>query len=333
MAGLYGTAPPRPRGGSSFKAWKPWAPPKMSQFGMGGTPQAMSAGQAPNTGDSNPWDLGGPDTGVPGGAGGTLQDEINAGNVPWIPSLGDIGYTAPQIGDTSGGTDWGALIGGDYEVQAAEAAMGAGMARRRGDFQAQLRQAMIDLGLTDMTKLGSFGKYIDKDTIQKAIDNKYSATAQSAQSAQRATAQSRAALAARGMLSSGQTAKTDEDIIANKEQQNYTFLRDFLSGGQAGLTGLADAEEGYAMAIAQARSAAASRAAEWAWRKKQADAEDAKDRAAAGAGAGRGAGAEYTGGPGVRTAFNRAANQHSAYGYGNVTGMHPVSWYRKHPGR
>ena len=160
------------------------------------------------------------------------------------------------------GPDYGSLIGGDWEVQDAEAAMASGMARARGDFMAQLRAGLIDYGLSDTSKLGSLGQYIDADTIKAAVENKYSATAVAKQQAIRSRAANNASLAARGILSSGQTTKSQEDVTAAQEAQGYQALRDFLAGGQQGLTGLADREESYARGIAQARAAAAARAAE-----------------------------------------------------------------------
>lgn len=158
-------------------------------------------------------------------------------------------------------TDYGALISGDWEVQDAEAAMASQMSRGRGDFQAALRSQLIDLGLQDTSKLGSLGKYIDADTIKAAAANKYSATAQNAQVAERTRAQNDAALAARGMLSSGQTTKSAEDVISAQESAGYSALRNFLEGGAQGLSGLADMEYQMARGVAQARAAAAQRAA------------------------------------------------------------------------
>jgi hypothetical protein len=158
-------------------------------------------------------------------------------------------------------TDYAGLISGDWEVQDAEAAMGAMMARQRGDFQAGLRSQLIDLGLSDTSKLGSLGKYIDQDTIKAAVANKYSATAQNAQTAQRTRSQNNAALAARGILSSGQTTKSQQDVTAAEEGGNYSALRNFLEGGARGLSGLADQEYQLARGVAQARASAAQRAA------------------------------------------------------------------------
>jgi hypothetical protein len=168
-----------------------------------------------------------------------------------------------NTGGGGGGPTGGAgLIGGDWEVQAAEAAMGAGMARKRGDFQAQLRQALIDLGIGDTSKLGNLSQYIDADTIKAAVENKYSQNAQIGQQAEKITAQTRARNAAMGRLSSGETTNRETEIAAQAEGNRFSALRDFLSGGAVGLSSLADAEAGYAEQIAMARAAAAQRAAE-----------------------------------------------------------------------
>ena len=160
-------------------------------------------------------------------------------------------------------TDYGSLISGDWEVQDAEAAMGAEMARARGDFQAGLRQQLIDLGISDTSKLGSLGKYIDADTIKAAVANKYSATAQNSQAAERARAGNNAALAARGILNSGATTNAQQQVSAAQEAGDYQGLRSFLEGGASGLSGLGDMEYQLARGVAQARAAAAARAAEF----------------------------------------------------------------------
>jgi hypothetical protein len=201
-------------------------------------------------------------------AGGGGGGQPNYG-VPRIPpgSLRDIGST---IGRGLGGgaaqqalrNPYRDMIGGDWEVQGAESEMNARMGRARGDFTSQIRQALIDLGVTDTSKLGSLGSYIDQDTISKAAQNKYSQTAQISQQETAKRAQTEAALAARGMLSSGQLTKSTEDVLAEGESARYGALRDFLGAGQAGLGNLADLNDQLASQLAQARYAAAARAAD-----------------------------------------------------------------------
>jgi hypothetical protein len=192
-----------------------------------------------------------------------------AAPAPQTPKLPTFDWNTVAGGGNFAGVapaqpDYGSMISGDWEVQDAEAAFGAQMARARGDFQAGLRSQLIDLGLSDTSKLGSLGQYIDSDTIQKAVENKYSATAQIGQQAERARAGNNAALAARGLLSSGQTTKSQQDVSAAAESGRYSALRSFLEGGASGLSGLADLEASGAREIAQARQAAAMRAAELA---------------------------------------------------------------------
>jgi hypothetical protein len=237
-----------------FKPWTPPKPPKAPVLTRQQVaPRSTTAGLTPYTGYTGPG----------------VQDLINQGTIGWDPAnLANLGYTPPPNwgfgggGGGAGGPDYGSMISGDWEVQDAEAAHGAQMARARGDFQAGLRSQLIDLGLTDVSKLGSLGQYIDQDTITKAIENKYSATAQIGQQAERGRAQNNAALAARGLLSSGQTTKSQQDVSAAAESGRYSALRSFLEGGASGLSGLADMEYQGARGIAAARQAAAMRAAD-----------------------------------------------------------------------
>jgi len=156
-----------------------------------------------------------------------------------------------------------ALIGGDYGVQDMESRMNATLGRYRSDFTGQLRQALIDLGITDKSKLtGGLGNYIDAATIQKAAENKYSQQAKISQQETARRAQSEASLAARGMLGSGQLTTENERTVAEGERSRYEALRDFLSGGQQGLRQIADIQDQLAGQLAEARFAAAQRAAE-----------------------------------------------------------------------
>lgn len=250
MAGIY-KAPKRP----GYKTWKP------NKFrGAGPTPQAPPGG----------WTDFNRQTGVTTEAdynwkpnpGEGVQDLINSGRITWDQGLGNIGYTQ-AVRPRKPPPDYASLIAGDWEVQDAEAAMAAQMARARGDFQTGLRQQFIDLGIGDTSKLGkNLGRYINADTIKAAVANKYSLTAQNKQQADRNSAMSNASLAARGILNSGQTSKNLTDITAAQEGANYAGLRDFLEGGAQGLTGLADTEFGLSQGVAAARSAAAARAAQ-----------------------------------------------------------------------
>jgi hypothetical protein len=161
--------------------------------------------------------------------------------------------------------DYSSMIGGSWEVSAAESAMASQMAAARSQFQNQLRQSFIDLGYSgDMKQngLGDFSKYIDKDTIQKAIDNKYSAYSQIKQQEEKTNAVNDALLASSGLSLGGTTTATATDTINQAEQARYEGLRNFLSGGQQGLANLTNLKLQLAQGVEQARFAAAQRLAQ-----------------------------------------------------------------------
>lgn len=192
---------------------------------------------------------------------GSIAQTANVGGLKQL--AGQIPAGVQGVGGGPGmNTDWSGLIGGDWEVQGAQAEADARMGRARGDFQSQLRQMLIDLGVTDKSKLGNLGQYIDANTIAQAAANKYSKTAQIAQQETQANAQNQAALAARGILTSGQMTTDLENVTAQAESARYQGLRDFLSGGAQGLSSLADLQDQLDQGIAQARANAAQRAAE-----------------------------------------------------------------------
>lgn len=205
---------------------------------------------------------------LPGGGGFNIesvpdyQNRINQMLTVQAPQQPDGSGNWWDIGNDDG--NYGDLIGGDWEVQDAETAMASRMAGLRGDFSAGIRRAMIDLGLTDITKAGNFGKYIDADTIKAATENKYSQMAQIKSQQEKANAMNEASRAARGGLYSGGTTNAAANVLASAEQARYSSLRDFLEGGEKGLRGLADEEYSLARGVAQARFAAAARAAELA---------------------------------------------------------------------
>lgn len=202
-----------------------------------------------------------PMPGGPPGGGYTSQNPKNPVTIdPIQMTPGSAGYwTTP---------DYSSMIGGSYEVDAAESAMGSQMAAARAAFQRQLRGNLVDLGYapsaSDLGKggqLGDFSKYIDKTTLQKAIDNKYSAYA----NIQKQEAQNRtmmeAEMAARGGTTSGTMSASETDLTSQAEQARYEGLRTFLAGGEQGLSGLSTLQAQLAASVAQARAAAASRLA------------------------------------------------------------------------
>lgn len=157
--------------------------------------------------------------------------------------------------------DYSSLIQGDYGYQQAQAQGQQALAQGETDFQKALRTAFIDLGAQDTSKLGEWAKYIDQPTIEAAKANKFAALAQNLQQATKSLRQNRAALAARGILSSGQTT---QDTLTNqqaREQGDYGALRSFLSGTEQSAQGLAGLRSSIAAQISAAREAAAARAA------------------------------------------------------------------------
>jgi hypothetical protein len=211
----------------------------------------------------------GPKMGGGGGGGGASVAARTQAPTSTKPQPGwATGYSGPMIDLGGDQSAWGGMIGGDYGVQEMESMMNAKKGRMEGDLRSQLRQGLIDLGVTDISKLGSLGKYIDEDTISKAAQNKYSRFAQIEQGVNAKQANSQADLAARGLLSSGQLTTDTENSIAEGEQARYSGIRDYASAGQQGLTQIADANEQMAMQLAQARADAAARAAETYWRQQ-----------------------------------------------------------------
>lgn len=185
----------------------------------------------------------------------------------------DAGYgtvygpgTSQQGGAFGGGgtPDYTSLIGGSWEVAAAEAMMASQMAAARQSFQTDLRQGFIDLGYDKPVSgegIGDFSKYIDKDTIQKAIDNKYSAYAQIKQQETKANAVNSAMLASSGLGTSGTVTETASDTLGQVEQARYEGLRNFLGQGRSGLEQLASLKSQLAASVMNARFAAAQRLA------------------------------------------------------------------------
>jgi hypothetical protein len=200
--------------------------------------------------------------GPPGGGYYHPGQTETAAPPPTVPTVQAPGSTGGAFG---GMPDFSGLIGGSWEVGAAESAMAAQMKAARAGFQTDLRSAFIDLGyegaLDKTSGLSDFSKYIDKDTIQKAIDNKYSAYAQIKKQEAETNAMNDAMLAARGGTTSGTATATAQDTISQVEQARYEGLRNFLGQGRAGLTNLTNMQNQLAQSVLQARFAAAQRLA------------------------------------------------------------------------
>ena len=196
---------------------------------------------------------------------------------PYTAPPGTTFQVAPAAAAAPSFQDYiNAGIAGDWEVQGAQDEFGARMGQLRGGLQENLRQALISLGLTDPSKLEGFGSYIDADTITKAAQNKYSTTAQIAQQEQKANAQSQAALAARGILSSGQTTTEAEEIASEGERGRFAALQQFLGAGRTGLEGLTAEEARLRGQIINAQGNAGQRLAQqygWEYPEPEAEAE------------------------------------------------------------
>jgi len=161
------------------------------------------------------------------------------------------GWTTPN---------YGAIIAGDWELGQAQAQGAKDIGGAETDFQKRLRQAFIDFGASDTSRLGEYAKYIDNPTIEAAKQNKFSTLAQNLKAQTANLRQGRAALAARGMLSSGQTTNDTLTQEQGREQADYGGLRDFLGGADQGTSQLASLRQSIADRIAAARQSAADRA-------------------------------------------------------------------------
>lgn len=211
--------------------------------------------------------LGNPTSRLPEGPGYT---PVGGGGAPEVAPPGVFNPTgvatqAPSYGTAGGGgsgVDWTGLIGGSWEVSQAQAMMAEQMARARSNLTADLRQNFIDLGIGNTKSLGSLGSYIDKGTIQQAINNKYSVYGQVGLQEAKANAQNAAGLAARGMGQSGQSTTNAESVINQGEQARYMGLREFLRSGQTGLEHLGDVQSQMSQGVMNAQFSAANRIAQ-----------------------------------------------------------------------
>lgn len=192
-----------------------------------------------------------------GGAWGTYSTPT----VPYQQPTVKPAVTAPARPTFKGYVAEG--IPGDWEVQDAETAFATRMAQLRSAFQGDIRDALVNLGLPGSPEVGKeFGSYIDADTIAKAAQNKYSTAAQIAAQEQKQRKMQTAALAARGMLRSGQTTNQLAGIAAEGERGRFQAVQDFLTGARGGLKQLGETEAGLQGNVATARANAAARLAQ-----------------------------------------------------------------------
>lgn len=185
---------------------------------------------------------------------GTAQNP----STPFTPAVETVQFAQPGHWTT---TDWEKMIPGDWEVTDAQAQGNKLQGEAESDFQKALRQAFIDYG-GDSGKLGDYAKYIDAPTIEAAQNNKYSATAQNLAAMTKQLRQARAALAGRGMGSSGANTGVTRQALEAREKGDYSALRSFLGGADEGTSGLARTRQQIADRIAEARRSAAARLAQ-----------------------------------------------------------------------
>jgi len=199
-----------------------------------------------------------------------------APGTPAASGLGLQGFTpppsAPEQGDYFGGIDyqpdWGGGGGGTIEPYSgpSSALLSSQSAEDLGamssSMTSKIRQALVDLGLTDVSQLTPDAqKYLDQATLTAAGQNKYSLFGQIATTAAKATAQQRAKLAAQGMLSSGALTKSMQDIVDEAEQKRYAGVREFSGSVGDLLAQYAQRQRDWASRIAEARFAEAQYAA------------------------------------------------------------------------
>jgi hypothetical protein len=124
--------------------------------------------------------------------------------------------------------DYASMIPGDWQVTDAQAQGNKLTGEAEAAFQKSLRQAFIDYG-GDSSKLGDYAKYIDQPTIDAAQANKFSTVAQNLAAMTKSLRQQRAALAARGIGSSGANTEMTRQALTAKEAADYQGMRSFLS--------------------------------------------------------------------------------------------------------
>ena len=171
------------------------------------------------------------------------------------------GAVAPPVGGAPQ-PSYSDFLGSDPWVKQAQAAGESGIQEAESGFQKSLRQAFIDFGASDTSRLGDYAKYIDDPTIEAAKNNKFSRLARSLKAQTANLRQGRAALAARGMLSSGQATNDTTQQLNAREASDYGSLRDFLGGADQGLSNLAGLRRSYADSLRTAQNDAAGRYAD-----------------------------------------------------------------------
>lgn len=192
-----------------------------------------------------------------------LGFDFNPGGILNDPGVGSPA-PPPVAAPAAAPYDFQNAINNDWEMMTAQAEANKMNTDALSGFQKQLRQAYIDYGGGDTTKLGEWAQYIDQPTVDAALANKFSALAQNRQASAKASAQAQSRLAARGMLSSGDTTNTLKNILGQREQADYGAQRSFMGGASQGFNALNTIAQQARDRIAAARAAAAGRAADMA---------------------------------------------------------------------
>jgi hypothetical protein len=165
-------------------------------------------------------------------------------------AFGGISYSGPQWGDMGGSIAPYSGPSADFLESQSREDLGA----MSSSMTSKIRQALVDLGLTDTSQLTpEAAKYMDEATKTAAQNNKFSLFGQIATSSAKATAQQRAKLAAQGMLGSGSLTKSMQDILDEAEQKRYGGVREFSGSVADLLANYAQRQRDWASKIAEAR--------------------------------------------------------------------------------
>lgn len=154
---------------------------------------------------------------------------------PTTPAGPSAGQAAPTPLDNSpssittdpGSTpDWNSLITGDPGYQAAQSAAQAAAATASAQRQAQIRQALIQYGGMPSGFADAYGD-VDQATLDAAKGNQYSTLANLQKGYQQSLEQFKRALAARGMVGSGDMNFGQQQIDQGYGQQQYDAANAF----------------------------------------------------------------------------------------------------------
>ena len=201
---------------------------------------------------------------------GGVQDQINAGAIPWDQNqgLGNIGYHAP--GQGPGGGAKGRWITPDYSgilgsfTADSRARFGAGLKAKQAQRLSGARSIINRLGIRDvggmLEKLKAYG--LTQADLQGAADNPWSELKALEQQGKQAWAGTVADRAARGGYRSGGTIgsrqRLDQDLLRNEAMLTQDALEGLSQGQQGLLDWELQARDQMEQAIAQQQAALAA---------------------------------------------------------------------------